>query len=71
MLVYDGVFLHACSRGVILMGNARLVMVICISNSRSSTKNVLAIGDLRHACCFSLGRWRDPPYMAAMYLTCH
>ena len=68
-LAYDGVFLHACSRGVILMGNYRLAVVTCISNSLSSRKSVLVISDLKHACCFSLGRWREPPYMAAMYLT--
>ena len=26
------------------------------------------MGDLEQACCLSLGRCRDPPYLAVMYL---
>ena len=31
-------------------------------------RRVLAMGDYTHACCLSLGRWREPPYLAAMCL---
>ena len=43
-------------------------MVTCISYSRFRRNNVLAIGDLVHACCFSLGKCSEPPYLADMYL---
>ena len=47
---------HACLREVALMGNARLVVVACISYSSSSSDNVMAMGDLVHACYLSSGR---------------
>ena len=50
------------------MGNVRVVEWICISYSLFRRKNVLAMGDRTHACCLSLGRWRDPPYLADMCL---
>lgn len=46
--------------------NCNLDMNIVFFLSRR--KRILAMGDLIHACCLSLGRWRDPPYMAAMCL---
>ena len=67
-LLYVGAFFHACSNGVVLMGNARFLVVTCISNSLSSRNSVLAIGDLRQACCLSFGRCSEPPYLADMYL---
>ena len=67
-LAYVGLVLHVFSSGVCLMGNARFVVVACISYSRSSKKSILATCDLMHACCFSLGRCSEPPYLAAMYL---
>lgn len=30
-------------------------------------KNVLVIGDLKHACCLSLGRCSEPLYLDVMY----
>ena len=59
---------HAISSRVFLMGNALFVVVMCISYSLSSRKNVRVMGDLEHACCLSLDRCRDPLYLAAMYL---
>ena len=67
-VVYIGLDSHACSSGVFLRGNARLAVVTCISYSFVSRKRVRAMGDLVHACCFSFGRWSEPPYLAAMYL---
>ena len=55
---------HASSNGVFLLGNARLVVVVCISYSLSSRKNVMAMGDLVQACCSGLGRCSEPPYLA-------
>ena len=61
-------FFQVFSSGVILMGNARFAVVTCISNSLSSKRSILAIGDLKQACCSSLGRCSEPPYLADMYL---
>ena len=44
------------------------MVVTCISYSLLRRKNVLAMGDRMHACCFSLGRWSEPPYLAVMCL---
>lgn len=63
-----GLVLHDVSNGVFLIGKFLFWVVICISYSLVSKKSVLAIGDREHACCFSLGRWREPPYLAVMYL---
>ena len=57
-----------CSRGIFLRGNALVAVVTCISHSFLSKKKVRAIGDLVHACCLSFGRWKEPPYLATMYL---
>ena len=67
-LSYGGLDLHACSSGVFLMENPRFVVVACISYLHLSKKSVLAMGDLVHACCLSLGRCNGPPYLAATYL---
>ena len=50
------------------MGNARFVVVTCISYIFSRRKSVLAMGDLIHTCYLSLGRWSEPPHLADMYL---
>ncbi len=63
-----GLVLHAISSGVFLIGKVVFVVVIWISYSLWSRKSVRAIGDREHACCFSLGRWREPPYLAVIYL---
>ena len=60
--------LHACSSGVVLMGNVRFAMVTCISYLLSRRKSVLAMGNRMHAWCLSLGRWSEPPYLADMCL---
>ena len=44
------------------------MVVTCISYSLVRRNSVLAIGDRMHACCFSLGRWSEPPYFAAICL---
>ena len=67
-LAYVGVVLHADSSWVCLMGNALFVVARCISYSLFNKKSVLAMGDLEQACCLSLGKCRDPPYLAVMYL---
>ena len=67
-LAYAGLVFHAISNGVCLMGNALFAVVMCISYSLSSRKNVRATGDLEHACCLSLGRCREPPYLVVIYL---
>ena len=67
-LAYVGLFFHASSSGVFLMGNARIAVVTCISYSFFSRKSVRAMGDLKHACCLSLGRCSEPPYLDVMYL---
>ena len=67
-LAYIGLPFHVFSRGVFFMGNARIVVVMCISYSLSNRNSVLAIGDLMHACCFNLGRCSDLPYLAIIYL---
>ena len=61
-------FFHSFSNGVFLMGNARFAVVTCISYSLSRRNNVLAMGDRMHACCLSVERWSDPPYLATMCL---
>jgi hypothetical protein len=63
-----GLVLHVVSNGVFLIGKALFVVVTCISYSLLSRKSVRAIGDLEHACCLSLGRCREPPYLAVIYL---
>ena len=50
------------------MGSARIAVVACISYSLYDRNNVLAMGDLMHDCCFSLGRCSEPPYLADIYL---
>jgi hypothetical protein len=65
---YMGLVLHVISNGVFLIGKVLFVVVTCISYSFLSKKSVRDIGDLEHACCFSLGRWREPLYLAVMYL---
>ena len=67
-LGYVGLVFHACSSGVFLMGNARFVVVTCISYSLSNRKSVLAMGDLVHSCCLNLGKWSEPPYLDVIYL---
>ena len=42
--------------GVLFIGNARFVVVTCISYSLLRRKNVLAMGERMHACCLSLER---------------
>ena len=59
---------HSCSSGVFFRGNALFVVVTWISYSLFKRKRVLAMGDLVYACCFSLGRCNDPPYLATIYL---
>lgn len=68
-LAYVGVFFHVFSIGVILMGNARFVVVTCFLHVFFGKNNVLAIGDLEYACCLSLERFSELPYLAEMYLT--
>lgn len=63
-----GLVLHAISSGVYLTVKVLFLVVTCISYSLLSRNSVRAIGDLEHACCFSLGRCREPPYLADMYL---
>ena len=63
-----GLVLHDVSSGVFFIGKFLFLVVTCISYSLVSRKSVLAIGDREHACCFSLGRWREPPYLAVIYL---
>ena len=70
-LAYAGLVLHVSSSGVLLMGNARFMMVTCISYFLSSRKSVCTMGDLVHACCLSLGRCNEPPYLVVMYLARH
>ena len=67
-VVYVGLFLHAVSCGVFLTGKVLFLVVTCISYYLLSRKSVLAMSDLEHACCLSLGRCREPPYLAVMYL---
>ena len=67
-MAYVGLFFHACSSGVVLMGNARFAVVTCISYSLSSKKSVLAMSDLEQACCLSLERCSEPPYLADIYI---
>ena len=43
-------------------------MVTCISYFVFNKNRVLAIRDLVHACCISLGRCNEPPYLATMNL---
>ena len=50
------------------MGNVRFVVLMCISYSLSRRKNVRAMGDCMQACCLNLGRWSEPPYLAAICL---
>ena len=50
------------------MGNERFAVVTCISYSFSRRKSVRAMRDRMQACCLSLGRWSDPPYLAAICL---
>ena len=67
-LGYDGLDFYACSNGVFLDGDARFVVVTCISYFISSRKSILAMGDLVHACCLNLVRCSERPYLAVMYL---
>ena len=67
-LAYAGLFFHVISSGVCLMGNALFVVVMCISYSFSRRKSVRGMGDLEQACYFSLGKCREPPYLALIYL---
>ena len=60
--------IHCCSSGVFLRGNALFVVVTWISYYLFKRKKVLIMGDLVHACCFSLGRYNDPPYLATICL---
>ena len=59
---------QANSNWVCLMGNVLLAVVIWISYSFFKRKSVRAMGDLEQACCLSLGRCREPPYLAVIYL---
>ena len=67
-VAYMGLVLNVVSSGVFLTGKVLFLVVTCILYSLLSRKNVLAIGDLEHACCLSLGRCREPPYLVVMYL---
>jgi hypothetical protein len=67
-LTYTGLVRHAISNGVFLMRNALFAVVMCISYSFSSKKSVRVMGDLEHAYCLRLGRCKEPPYLAIMYL---
>lgn len=67
-LAYVWLVRHAISSGVSLMTNVLFAMVMCILHSLSNRKSVRAMGDLEHACCLSLGRCNEPPYLADMYL---
>ena len=67
-LMYVGWDVHICSSGVFLRGNALFVVVMWISYSFFNRNRVLAMGDLVHACYFSLGRCSDPPYLATINL---
>ena len=63
-----GLVFHAISRGVFFIGKFLLLVVTWISYFFLSKNNVLAMGEREHACCFSLGRCREPPYVAVMNL---
>ena len=65
-LVYVGLDFHACSNGFFFRGNAQFAVVTWISYSLSSRNKVLAMGDLVHACCLSLGRCSEPSYLVDM-----
>ena len=67
-LVYTGLDFHISSSGVSLMGNLRFAGVTWISYSFSTRKKVLAMGDLAHACCLSLGRCNESLYLVDIYL---
>ena len=67
-LVYAGVDIHVSSNWVCLMGNALFAVTMWISYSFFNRKSVRAMGDLEQACCFSLGKCREPPYLAVIYL---
>ena len=60
-LAYAGVDFHASSSWVCLMGNALFAVAMCISYCFFNKKSVRAMSDLEQACCFSLGRCREPP----------
>ena len=51
------------------MGNACLAIVVCISYSLSNRKSISAMGDLVQACCLSLRRCNEPPYLADINVT--
>ena len=67
-LTYMGLDFQANSSWVCLMGNVLFVVVMWISYSFFNKKSVRAMGDLEQACRLSLGRCREPPYLAVMYL---
>ena len=67
-LMYVSWDIHVCSSGVFLRGNALLVVVTCTSYSLFNRNRVFAMGDLIHACCLSLGRCSEPPYLATINL---
>ena len=50
------------------MGNAQFAVVTCISNSFFSKNSVRAMGNFENACCLSLGRCSEAPYLAEMFL---
>lgn len=56
------------SGGCLFMGNVRSAMVVYILYSLSNTNSVLSMGDMWRAWYFHLGRWREPSYLADMYL---
>jgi uncharacterized 2Fe-2S/4Fe-4S cluster protein (DUF4445 family) len=62
-----GVFPYFSS-DVISIGNARFAVATYILYSLCSRKSVLAMDDLVHACCLSLERCNEPPYLAEIYL---
>ena len=60
--------IHVFSSRVFLRGDALFVVVTCISYSRFNRNRVRAMGDRMHACCLSLGKCSEPPYLATINL---
>ena len=67
-LAYVGVDFHVSSSWVCLMGNVLFAVVMCISYSFFNNKSMRVMGDLEQTCCFNLGRCKEPPYLAVIYL---
>ena len=50
------------------MGNARIVIVTCISYYLLRRNSVLAMSERMHDWCLSLERWNEPPCLATICL---